>query len=84
MCLLVRPDHPRRELTKSGTIPPVPKKNLLLTFPPWATCLGRFASVWAYPSEQQKERLKPCPLGLKSTNGHPSMRTPMQRTDGGP
>ena len=42
MCLLARPDHLRRELTKSGTIPPEPKNNLLLTFSPWATRLGRF------------------------------------------
>ena len=39
-------------------------------------------SAQACPSGQQKERLKPCPLGLKSTNGHASMRTSPKRTDG--
>src|SRR5215210_4087777 len=43
MGLLARPDHPRRELTKCGTIPPVPKNFDERTLTPWATRPGRFA-----------------------------------------
>ena len=42
MCLLARPDHLRRELTKSGTSPPKPKKDSRRAVTPWATRLGRF------------------------------------------